>query len=289
MLCYIHIPKAAGTTLNYILRHSLGRSFLEVEPWIDIRRVFSPADLKLLRERMPWVEHISSHYVRAYSMLETVQEDIKYFTIIREPIARYISDFYHLKDINARVANFYEFLNNKAWRNKQTKYIAGCEDVEKAKQILMDKFVFVGLLECMDESLVMLKKTLPEIPLDIRYGTPKNVSKRKQEQQNVRDHWEQYAEWAHENNRADMELYRFVTEELYPSQKERYGLSLENDVASFKVENVSVSPKPLWGSRASRLYYKLLLTYFRKHGKKFIKIDNGWLSKEYDFFGEYVF
>jgi hypothetical protein len=163
-LCYVHIPKAAGTTLNHALRTSLGHRFLEVEPWVDIRRVISPADLVLLHRWLPWVRHISSHYVRAYSALETAAHDIRYITIMREPIDRYISAYYHNRDRSFRVANIYEYANNRSWWNIQTKYVAGSDDIEAAKKLLRERFAFVGLAECMNESLALLSQVSASFP-----------------------------------------------------------------------------------------------------------------------------
>lgn len=289
MLCFVHIPKAGGTTLNFVLQRGFGHHFLAVEPWVDIRRILSPADLTLLQKWMPWVSHISSHYVRAYSGLEAVSSNIRYITVLREPLARCISDYYHLKNVNHRVANFYEYLNNEAWANKQTKYIAGSVDVERAKAILLEKFHFVGLVEQMDESLVMMKKLLDYGDLDICYGAPKNVARRKGSPQKARDSWQQFKAQILENNAADIELYRFVIEEIYPAQQERYGPSLAQDVAAFKQANDASSAKPSPAYQLSRFYYKTLLTLYRREGIKHIRVDNGADYKEYDIFGEYVF
>ena len=289
MLCYVHIPKTGGTTTNYMLGSSLGASFLVPEPWVDARRVISPADLLLLKKWMPWVKHISSHYIRAYSGLERVQPDIIFFTIMREPVARYISHYYHLKDKSFRVSNFYEFMSNKAWRNIQIKYIAGCEDVEKAKQLLRENFVYVGLLERIDETLVMMRKMMADIPLDVRYGPAKNVANRRRKEQEIWERWDEYEAQVTANNWADIELYHFVKEELYPSQQKQYGPTLANDLALFKAQNAVAPAKFLWQYIGSRLYYKLLLNYYRKHAIKSIKIDNGSLHQEYEFFCEGVF
>ena len=289
MLCFVHIPKAGGTTLNYTLKHSLGYRFLTVEPWVDIRRLLSPADLQLVKNKCPWVCCISSHFARAYTGLEHAEPNLQYFTILRQPIDRYISAFYHRKDLEHRVCNIYEYLNNASWNNTQTKYIAGSDDVEAAKQILREKFAFVGLLDRMDEGLVMLHRFFPTYFVDIHYGTPKNVRRPRSQQGRYKEQWETHKDWALANNASDIELHRFVVEELYPEQEQRYGPTLQADLSAFKEANRAVVSQSIRKHKAGRIYYRLQLLYYRRYGYKKVKVDNGELSMKYDFFGEYVF
>jgi hypothetical protein len=89
-------------------------------------------------------------------------------------------------------------------------------------------------------------------------------------------------------NQSDLELYRYVKEELYPAQKrhwkQRLGSGLLNSRGNFSSR---LSDFGLY--RLSRLYYRVCLYYFRSYGRRSTPIDNRDLSKTCDFFGEYVF
>lgn len=288
MLCFIHIPKTAGTTFNFILRRSLTYSFMEIEPWVDRRRMVSPADIQLLKQWAPWTKHISSHYVRAYHGLEHACPDIRYATFLRDPVKRYLSSYIHFFYRNGRVSNFQEFLSNRSWANQQTKYICGSSDVAAAKQILMEKFAFIGLTEETDASLLMAQQIFPELKLDIRYGKPKNQARKLVAKKEVFDNWSKYESLVLKNNAADIDLYSYVCDKLFKSQKEKYGPTLEQDLSYFQSMNTyNVSNN--WKSFASRTYYKHLLKRYRKYGNRRWPINNGALHEEIDFFGEYVF
>jgi hypothetical protein len=288
MLCFVHIPKTAGTTLNVIFRQSLGRRYTEFHPWSDDGRIVSPADLQMLRRWAPWIKHLGGHHVRAYSGLEHVATEICYVTFLRDPTARYLSDYYHLRHKRGRVANVHEFLGNRAWRNKQTKYIAGSEDLEAAKQILTEKFRFVGLTEAVDESLVLLRSALPELPLDIRYGRPRNKAWFGPAQEEVRGRWKELEPRVLENNAVDLQLYTYVRDVLFPRQRAAAGPQLDREIQTFRETNVPRRGKML-SYKLSRAHYRLVLAAYRRYGRRKHPIDNRGLSAEYDYFGEYVF
>jgi hypothetical protein len=288
MLCFVHVPKAAGTTVDFVLHQSLGYRYTELTPWVDEQRITSPADVELLRRWAPWIRHLGGHHVRAYSGLERVAPNIQYLTFLRDPVQRYLSDYYHRRYKNRRVANFYEYLSNKAWRNKQTKYIAGTDDVEAAKQLLRERFEFVGLVEAMHESLVMLKQRFSDLHLDVRYGRPYNVGLKGPGQQEIEDGWSNFEPHILAHNQSDIELYAYARDVIFARQQEAYGPNLAADVTAFEQDN-QPSRRCLWSYYSSRAHYKLLLAYYRRYGKYKWPIDNRELSAQYDFFGECVF
>ncbi len=289
MLCFVHVPKAAGTTVSFVLRQSLGHRFMELAPWVDDRRLVSPADIRLLRRWAPWIRHFGGHHVRAYSGLERVVPEIRYVTFLRDPVKRYLSDYYHLRYKNGRVANFHEFLGNRHWCDKQTKYIAGRADHEAAIELLEKRFQFVGLVEAMDESLALLGRRFDELPLDVRYGRPRNVARPGPAQQEVRDGWAQFEPRVRANNQHDLRLYEYVRDVLFPRYQQTCGGGGgQNDGAAAETSRATLRRR-LWQYQASRAQYRLLMAFYRSYGRRRWPIDNRELSAEYDFFGEYVF
>lgn len=288
MLCFVHIPKTAGTTLNVVFRQSLGHRFTELQPWADDTRIVSPADVQLLRRWVPWIKHFGGHHVRVYSGLERVVPRIHYVTFLRDPVRRYLSNYYHFRHKKGRVANVYEYLGNRAWWNNQTKFIAGSDDLEAAKQILSEKFEFVGLTEAVDESLVLLRAALPELSLDIRYGTARNRRLSGPAEEEVRRCWEEIQPRVLQNNAVDRQLYAYARDVLFPRQRVAFGPKLQQEIAAFQKTNVSRRGRKL-SYQLGRIHYRLMLAAYRRYWRRTHPIDNRALSAEIDFFGEYVF
>ncbi len=122
--------------------------------------------------------------------------------------------------------SFEGFLATEKFNNFQTKKIAGCEDVELAKNRLEGQFLLVGVVEEFDEFLVLLKKKLAPMEFDPRY-TRVNAARDKGLSARIA---EKYYQSIVERNRADIELYRYVKECLIPRDRAWYGESLKGEV-----------------------------------------------------------
>ncbi|MBE0650876.1 MAG: hypothetical protein IH595_08535 [Bacteroidales bacterium] len=94
------------------------------------------------------------------------------------------------------------------------KDIAGSEDLEKAKFILAEKYAFVGLTEKFQESLSALNYYLP-YALDTNYVKKKNVAVNNEIKNSILIN-PKYVEMLKQANNLDIELYKYVKNELYP-------------------------------------------------------------------------
>jgi hypothetical protein len=90
LLVFVHIEKCAGTAVNTWLgaSHRLGNLYVKASSipmtslrWTDVR----PIDLEDLRMRS-----VASHHLRTYPQ-SIHGRTLRYFTLLREPIARWIS------------------------------------------------------------------------------------------------------------------------------------------------------------------------------------------------------
>jgi hypothetical protein len=100
LMVFVHIPKCAGTALNTWLSnsHHYGNLYVKLSDvrmnalrWQDI----SPLDL-----RDPRMRSVASHHLRTYP--ETIEgRTLRYITILREPILRWISDTRYFGRMNA--------------------------------------------------------------------------------------------------------------------------------------------------------------------------------------------
>ena len=266
MLVFIHISKTGGTTVSYILRSSYGLCHCQVEPWHDRRTgpPFSTDDLQRLRRYYPNLVSIGGHRVRGHVDLQENGTEFRYFTLIRHPLKRHASYFQFKVQEGGSKDVFEEWVVQREWpRNRQTKAIAGVADVDKAIRIIQAKNIFVGLAERFDESMVLLKALMAN-DLNISYKRV-NVARSNTLAQRLLS-TESTRQMLIEANQADLELYNYVSQELYPTFQREYGPSLDADVAdyrrtrsdNFNYRNLTLSRLKLY------MLYKPLLYLYRR-------------------------
>ncbi len=241
LICFCHMIKNAGTTLSYIFRNNYGFNY-----YVTDKKDFAPDDLEKLLSINRNIKTISGHSLRSVTKLDSVCPDLKYITFIRDPIDRYISHYTHGRIRNPHHMSLEERIKIVGERNYQTKFIigsknreqrgfiAGEEELVEAKKILANDFAFVGLVEQFDESLILMKKMLNLQDFDLRYQkknvAPKKIIIKDKLPHNVIDE-------LREANKLDYELYRFVKDELFEKQKQKYGRGFIEELNHFKRSN----------------------------------------------------
>ncbi len=259
MLVFIHINKTAGRTIRYMLRSTYGLQHCEAEPWKPTGTAFTTQDLVRLRKVYPALKSIAGHTITGYADLQENGTTFKYFTFMRDPLKTSASRFqYNVQYRGKKDLVFEDWIQQDWARNAQTKRIAGTADVEAAIRVIRQKSIFVGLAEHFDESVVLLKALLAK-DLDISYKRV-NVAR----DNSIKDqllNTEATRKMLIEANQADIALYRYVNEELYPQQKKDYGNSLESAVADY--QNTRNNSFNNWNLTLSRMkqfgLYKPLL------------------------------
>lgn len=232
MLVFVHINKTAGTTMRYILRSTYGSRHCDVEPWQGTQNgsAFSSDDLRRLRTIYPDLASIAGHRVMGYVDLEDDGADFRYFTFLRDPFRMCASRFQYQVDHGKKRGLVFEEWIQRDWlRDAQTKRIAGSASAEEAIRVIEDKAMFVGLTERFDESVVLLKGLrAPDLDIDYR---PVNVAKRNTLADELLSR-EDAREAIADANQADLALYAYVTEQLFPAQRSDFGAGLEDAVAA---------------------------------------------------------
>jgi sulfotransferase famil protein len=232
MLVFVHINKTAGTTVRYILRSSYGPRHCDVEPWdgTSSNRQFSATDLQRVRRLYPRLASIAGHRITGH--IDLGQADLNYFTFVRDPMRMCASRFqYQLEHRKKRNLTFEGWITKDWARDAQTKRIAGTPDAAEAIAVVSKKDIFVGLTERFDESMVLLQ-VLRAPSMNIDYAR-RNVAGRSMIAQRLLAD-EAARQLIIDANRADLELYDYVSNELYPTYRRAYGPSLEDSVERFR-------------------------------------------------------
>lgn len=247
ILCFCHMIKTAGTTLHYIFRNNFGFNYVEIN-----KKNFAPVDLKKLLRINKNIRAIGGHSLRSVAKLDSVCPDLKYITFFRDPIDRFLSHYNHGRNSNYHQMSLEERINIPGEANYQTKFIIGAKDIEEreviiglnelenAKRILVKDFIFVGLLEEFDGSLILMKEILNFPNFDICYERMNVARKKFFTRDKVSNH---LLNKLREANKIDFELYRFVKNELFEKYKYKYGSDFIEALNNFKLSNKNYSFK----------------------------------------------
>jgi hypothetical protein len=168
----------------------------------------------------------------AYADLGEPSTELKYFTLMRDPLKLCASRFQYKVNVSRKENLEFEEWIQRDWpRNHQTKWIAGVEDVDEAVRVIQDKKILVGLTERFDESMVLLKGLVAN-DLNISYRRV-NVARDKSLAKHLLEN-DATRQMLIEAQRADLQLYEYVRRELYPALQREYGPTLEADVAQYR-------------------------------------------------------
>lgn len=214
-MIFLHIPKTAGTTLNRIIEWQYSPlSIFTLDPY----RIRATAErFKTLSEqRRRRFRVVRGHLY--YGLHEFLPQGATYITMLREPVARFLSSYYFilrrplhplhrkLKRERLGVENYLRLIPHR--HNYQCRLIAGLEGtatgderlLDIAKENLTKSFSVVGICERFEESLMLTAKTFGwEVP----YYENRKVSK------NRSPAAPSSIELIREHNRLDIELYEF--------------------------------------------------------------------------------
>lgn len=248
-LIFLHVPKAAGTTLRKIIeRQYKSEAILTTgEPWHEWVKEFESLPQAQKKGIRIFLGHLRFGF-HAY-----LPQPSTYFTMLRDPVDRIVSYYYfvlespdhYLYDIvtsqNMTLKDLLCSEISTEFDNGQTRSISGIghrigfgqcspETLQAAQANLREHFAVVGLTEHFDESLLLLKRTFGwRIPFYVRENVTKNRPRREEMPKDTLDLIARY-------NQLDIKLYRYA-QKLFDELISQQGTTFERDVNSFKVLN----------------------------------------------------
>lgn len=224
-LFFLHIPKTAGTTLNSILDANFGPD--------AILNLYTDEQYQAIRD-MTYNRMADFGLVRGHIFIENYDEildgpvPIRVFTFLRDPVERVISEYFFLK--RWPKSHLYKYLNEnnislvdyvtadigilrRRGCNNMTNSLSGTKTLSLGERLatawanLKDRFVFFGIMERFDESLLILRK---QVGLSETFYERQNVRAVHADRQVTQGEIDVICEY----NKMDLKLYQAATTEF---------------------------------------------------------------------------
>jgi hypothetical protein len=213
ILMFCHIPKTAGTSMNWLLRRYFGRELLAAQarsgaPDGAYRALDLVRDLSLL----PHSRCLSGHCLKPYVDFGEDERRLRWFTFLRKPEDRFLSLYLHQQ---VRSDPMYR-MDLRDWARKfrrsngMVRMLAGEESLDKAKEVLLCKFAFVGFVESFDASLHACAEAFGLDGFNRALGSRRMVSKGREILERIRADPASYSDCIAGNNALDRRLYDFA-------------------------------------------------------------------------------
>lgn len=263
VLVFLHIPKAAGSTLRPVLE----RKYDERE--VFHHNYFKPESRKfqsLRRSRRKKIRCLMGHF--PYGIHEYLSRPVEYVTMLRNPVERVLSNYYYI--LRTPSHRLYDILEkedislceyisggvNPLIENGMVRFISGEIDgtpnqntLQKAKTHLRNDFGTVGIVEQFDVSLILMKR---------RYGwanttyRKRNVTSNRPRKRDIQD---DILELIRDRNQLDIQLYRWVKSRF---DEEVSKVDMGADLRLHRLRCRAYSAVKYWSENARRVKRTLL-------------------------------
>tara|TARA_Y100000780_G_scaffold74421_1_gene66813 strand:+ start:29 stop:847 length:819 start_codon:yes stop_codon:yes gene_type:complete len=267
LLINLHIPKTGGTTLRDIIYRQYPINNIITTPTLnESKSIINNLSLNKLKQ----LDIIQGHL--QYGIHENLNRNIKYITIIRDPVKRVLSTYYYILNQENNPHNLstdnkqmtiYDYIKsgiNPFLINGQTQLISGkTGDIDNpiieseelfslAKENIENDFLFLGITEMFDETILILKNMLG---WHMPYYSIANRTKKKPNYDAVNP---TIISFIKEHNQLDIKLYNITKTSLLNRIAEENDI-FQNRINKFKKINRLLNPLFSY-SRAIRLIRK---------------------------------
>lgn len=200
---------------------------------------FTARDLKTIMKSNPFLRSVGGHAVVPHGDLVHGTEQLRFITQVRDPVARAASQFKFWVNRLKLDTDGSAFLEHPVSQNFQVKKIAGCEDLDLAKENISKHFLLAGTVDQFDQFLVLLARKLG-MPLDLFTYNKRNVGADSQQLQMPDNFYDRLQE----RNQLDQQLYHWIETELFSKYIAEYSGSFAADLDEFRsLQQVAESPK----------------------------------------------
>lgn len=250
-ILYLHIPKAAGSTLGRILdqRCQKGRVLI-----IQNTKRATEELMAVPEAERAQLQLVRGHY--PYGIHECLRQPFEYITILRNPVERIISQYYYLLRnpqhylyplVTSKKMGLKEYLTaglTKELDNGQVRFISGhyqrdpygkCSRdlLETAKENLERHFAVVGLAERFDETVLLLTQQFGWADM---FYVRENVTPDRPQQKDLPA---DTMEAINAVNSLDMELYAFVAQLFERAVAQQDRSTFETKLAKYRSDNAA--------------------------------------------------
>lgn len=264
IIIFNHIPKTAGTTMKDIIERQYPHNTI-LNPLASFLRNSSSTmegRSRLLGQMVrdhpqkEKIRFISGHI--QFGLHEYLPFPSAYVTVLRDPVDRVISQYYHIfsgtnvthhKKVVTENMDLIEFLESyhPEMTNVQTRYISGkvddssgsITDLDIAKRNIQNYYIAVGISERFDETLILFKRLLGWKNV---FYIKRNVSRNRPLKSEIP---QETIETIEKYNKMDMKFYEFCKqrfEKLIQEQDCEQNNSFKDEVIKFQRLNNMYSP-----------------------------------------------
>lgn len=217
-LIFLHLPKNAGTTLNGILEKKYSKKEIFHVRYNE-NGIWNLNEFKELpQEEKDNIQLLTGHF--NFGLHEYFSNDFNYITMLRHPVERTVSFYNFIK--KQKTHRLFDSVKNKSIIecvtqvkdfdvvNGQARKLSNTDDenlmLNKALENIEQHFVFVGIQEYFDESILLLNNKLK---LGIRYYSKLNVTRVKPQidTELIRE--------IEKTNQVDLELYNIIKNRFF--------------------------------------------------------------------------
>lgn len=208
LILFYHIEKAGGSSLKQVFSQNMpciGSQHAR-RSWGGVEyEEFDREQFLFVMKRLPVLSGFSGHYLRPWYDYSYNGQNPLQVTFLREPTARYVSQFHYSKKALNFERDWDGFIQLEQHHNLICKRFSRENCVEEAIEVL-SKFEMVGVLEHLQKSLKLMAERLQVGHWDLNCPF--------RNQGNQKDYDSKLLEEARELNRNDCLIYKHFEGEL---------------------------------------------------------------------------